>query len=134
MAELSPKGVSLSLICKCSSNNKPFVINADEMYQFGVIACVHCQKPMIVDKVIVPDIKVMIFLDGGYVNDIMADGPVIVREIDYDVHCLPDDEVDTIRLPSGSEIETPEVKCSIRKWDLTGEEDLDPFFKQEAIA
>ena len=76
--------------------------------------------------------RVICFVEGGVVHDVMADQPVTLRIIDYDVDGC--DDVDKIHLVGENNVLNAESEdCHIIKYDLEGIEDLNPFFKQECI-
>ena len=72
--------------------------------------------------------RVIAFVEGGVVHDVMANQPVQLRIIDYDTEGSGD--VMNIKLPEGNK---EGVYVHVGKWNLKGVEDLDPFFKQKAI-
>lgn len=71
--------------------------------------------------------RVIIFVEGGVVHDIMSDSPIEIRVVDYDVE--GSDDYQTIKLSEGPE--THDVRLS--KYSLKGEEDLDFFFNQKGF-
>lgn len=77
--------------------------------------------------------RIIVFIEGGVVHDVMSDSPAQVRIIDYDVE--GSDKVKKIRLveEDGKSLSKKTYECHIYKCDLDGVEDLEPFFKQRSI-
>ena len=71
--------------------------------------------------------RVVIFIEGGVIHDIMSDSPIEIRVVDYDIE--GSDDYTTIKLPEGSE--KHEVRLS--KYSLKGEENLNFFFNQKGF-
>ena len=87
---------------------------------------------MIVEDTLIRAPRVICFVEGGCVHDVMSDQPVTLRIVDYDVEGC--DDVDKIHLVGENNVLNAESEdCHIIKYDLEGIEDLNPFFKQECI-
>lgn len=75
------------------------------------------------------DPRVILFIEGGIIHDVMADAPVKIRIIDYDTE--GSDRAKFIKLPGSEKGEVERVHIS--KYDMAGIEDVEPFFKQKEI-
>ncbi len=84
------------------------------------------------EKPIVRTPRVILFVEGGVVHDVMSDLPVEIRVIDYDVE--GSDNIQHFRLVgANNKLVRGTQFAHISKYNLKGEEDLEPFFKQRAI-
>jgi ABC-type polysaccharide/polyol phosphate transport system ATPase subunit len=86
------------------------------------------------DKKITPTVpRVIMFIEGGVVHDVMSDAPVELRVIDYDTDGC--DNVSNIRLvvEDGKTLSKNKHACHVLKYSLKGVEDVEPFFKQKSI-
>ena len=85
-----------------------------------------CGRDMSYSETKVREPRVILFVEGGVVHDVMADAPVTLRVIDYDVE--GSDKYVMVKLPRGGK-----EAAHVSKYDLEGIEDLKPFFRQKEI-
>ena len=90
-----------------------------------------CGRDMSYSETQVRTPRVILFVEGGVIHDVMADASVTLRMIDYDVEGADADKTKLIKLPGS--VRGEKQVCAITKYDLDGIEDLNPFFKQKAI-
>jgi hypothetical protein len=90
--------------------------------------CPECGSIMSYVETLVKKPRIIVFMEGRFITDIMSDLPAEVRTIDYDVKNTTDD-TSKIILP-GSTLETEVV---VGRYSLEGEENMDDFFDQKEI-
>ena len=78
------------------------------------------------------DARMILFVEGGIIHDIMSNTPIQVRVIDYDVEGS-DDYVQIRLVEDGNKLSETTQDARVLKHDLKGEEDLTPFFNQDTI-
>jgi hypothetical protein len=131
MHKIKPELIKFNLRCLALDCGKPFMTNASQVAD-GNILCPLCGTKTALVSVEVPTPRMIAFIEGGVFHDIMADAPMQVRVIDYDVEGA--DEVDKIRLVGENNALCEEAHSArVLKYDLGGEEDLTPFFSQDVI-
>lgn len=125
---ISINKLNVRYVKKCCLCNGAF----DDVKE-GDSRCPKCKTlSLIVDDVLVQVPRVICFVEGGVVHDVMADQSAQLRIIDYDTE--GSGNIQTIHLVEAENQLCDETQeCHIGKWDLERIEDLDPFFNQEAI-
>jgi hypothetical protein len=120
------------LVYKCPDCNNKAYKTADDLFYKAMPVGPVCNKhamPMQIVEVSVRPPRIIAFVEGGVVHDVMADAAVQFRIIDYDVE--GSSRYKKIKLPGSDKGETELVH--IYKYNLSGKEDMTPFFKQRAI-